>query len=298
MSANILPGMMIDIYWSESVRLLIIQVPTVLPTKEVRDLMTFVIASVIAPIYPPASIIPPNAHTHIINHTVLSIPAIPLVLASSVSIGLSVVTSIGIERILRGAITSVSDNVAPIGTICSMICGCAKTATTELRIADRNNVRNAGTFLYIIKMVAAGISSSHKEMLNVEAICALSAAISIFADEGTIKPATVNMIAQIISVGMFVMSIYLICLYKSTPEMLEDRYVVSESGEILSPKYAPDIIAPASHPLLNPIISPALSIAMPMVPIVVQELPRISEISVVNIKITNRNMDGFIRFNP
>ena len=57
------------------------QVPTVLPTRLVRDFITFVIASVMAPMYPPASITPPNAHTHIMSHTVLSIPAIPLVLA-------------------------------------------------------------------------------------------------------------------------------------------------------------------------------------------------------------------------
>ena len=121
MSANILPGMIIDIYWSESVRLLIMQVPSVLPTRVVRDLITLVITSVIAPIYPPASIIPPNAQTHIISHTVLSIPAIPLVLASSVSIGLSVTTSIGIDRILSGAIERVSVSVAPAGTICDTI---------------------------------------------------------------------------------------------------------------------------------------------------------------------------------
>ena len=86
-----------------------------------------------------------------------------------------------------------------------------------------NNVRNAGTFLYIIRIVAAGISNSHNETLKVEAICALSAATSILAFEGIIKPAIVNMMAQIIRVGTFVISIYLICLYKSTPAMLDDR---------------------------------------------------------------------------
>ena len=80
--------------------------------------------------------------------------------------------------------------------------------------------------------------------------------------------------------------------------MLEDKYVVSERGDILSPKYAPDIIAPASQALSNPIISPALSIAIPIVPIVVQELPRMREIIVVNRNITNRNIEGLIRFKP
>ena len=161
-----------------------------------------------------------------------------------------------------------------------------------------NNVRNAGTFLYIIKIVAAGISNSHNDTLKVDAICALSAATSIFALEGIKNPATIKMIAHNISVGILVISIYLICLYKSTPEILEDKYVVSERGDILSPKYAPDIIAPASQALSNPIISPALSIAIPIVPIVVQELPRIREIIVVNKNITNRNIEGLIRFNP
>lgn len=123
-------------------------------------------------------------------------------------------------------------------------------------------------------------------------------ATSRFAVDGITKPATANMIAQMNTVGRLVMSIYLICLYKSTPEILAARFVVSERGEILSPKYAPDMIAPASYPLLNPIISPALSIAIPIVPIVVHELPRISEISAVKMKITNRKIDGLMSFNP
>ena len=51
--------------------------------------------------------------------------------------------------------------------------------------------------------------------------------------------------------------------------MDEASIVVSDSGEILSPKYAPEIIAPAIHPSLNPCALPMPIRAIPIVAIVV-----------------------------
>lgn len=69
-----------------------------------------------------------------------------------------------------------------------------------------------------------------------------------------------------------------ICLKRSAPDTDEASTVVSDIGDILSPKYAPEIIAPAVNASG---ISSALPIprrAMPMVAMVVHEVPVIREI--------------------
>ena len=49
--------------------------------------------------------------------------------------------------------------------------------------------------------------------------------------------------------------------------------VVSDKGETLSPKYDPEMMAPAIHPVEKPCASPIPINAIPMVAMVVQELP-------------------------
>ena len=53
--------------------------------------------------------------------------------------------------------------------------------------------------------------------------------------------------------------------------------MVSDNGDILSPKYAPESMAPAVHPSLKPSALPMPISATPMVATVVQELPVITE---------------------
>ena len=73
--------------------------------------------------------------------------------------------------------------------------------------------------------------------------------------------------------GTVVISIYLICVKRGVPEEDEASTVVSDRGEILSPKYAPEIMAPADHPGSKPCAVPMPINATPTVAIVVQELP-------------------------
>lgn len=70
--------------------------------------------------------------------------------------------------------------------------------------------------------------------------------------------------------------------------MEEASIVVSDSGEILSPKYAPEIIAPAIHPSLNPCALPIPISAIPIVAIVVHELPVMTGISAQMIQVDAR----------
>src|SRR5574344_1057063 len=98
--------------------------------------------------------------------------------------------------------------------------------------------------------------------------------------------------------GIVVIVIYFTCLYRLTPATDAERLVVSERGETLSPKYAPEMIAPASQPTGSPIIVPALSMATPMVPTVVHELPARSDTIAQSRNVTSRNTLGWITISP
>ena len=65
---------------------------------------------------------------------------------------------------------------------------------------------------------------------------------------------------------------YLICVNNSAPHIAGAKFVVSERGDILSPKYAPEIIAPAVSPAEIPNAVPIASSAIPIVAMVDQEL--------------------------
>lgn len=66
------------------------------------------------------------------------------------------------------------------------------------------------------------------------------------------------------------------------------KYRSFRQREILSPKYAPEIIAPAIHPSLNPCALPIPISAIPIVAIVVHELPVMTEISAQMIQVDAR----------
>ncbi len=70
------------------------------------------------------------------------------------------------------------------------------------------------------------------------------------------------------------------------------KLVVSERGDILSPKYAPDIIAPAiiGVGIPNPIPTPIS--AIPTVPAVVHELPVANETIAHIIHVATKKIPG------
>ena len=76
------------------------------------------------------------------------------------------------------------------------------------------------------------------------------------------------------------------------------RFVVSLSGDILSPKYAPDITAPAVIPgdILKAV--PTATKAIPTVADVVYELPVVRETIAVTINVRGKNNEGLIKSNP
>src|SRR5690606_35975635 len=82
-----------------------------------------------------------------------------------------------------------------------------------------------------------------------------------------------NKISDKINAGTVVHPILRICSNKSTPTMEEARFVVSERGDILSPKKAPDTIAPAAIGKDKSSICAIPINATPTVAVVVKELP-------------------------
>ena len=74
----------------------------------------------------------------------------------------------------------------------------------------------------------------------------------------------------------------------------EARMVVSDKGDILSPKYAPEIMAPAIQPSSKPCAFPIPIRAIPMVAMVVHELPVITEINAQMMQVDARKKLGWI----
>ncbi len=85
---------------------------------------------------------------------------------------------------------------------------------------------------------------------------------------------------------------------KWSPAIEEARLVVSENGESLSPKYAPDTMAPAAIPEGTPNVVPIPISATPTVPAVDQELPVIKETTEDRTQAVTKKKEGFKIFNP
>ena len=68
-------------------------------------------------------------------------------------------------------------------------------------------------------------------------------------------------------------------LNKSVPATAGAKFVVSDKGDILSPKYAPEIIAPAVISGDKPMPADAPMSAIPTVPATVHELPILNAIN-------------------
>ena len=83
------------------------------------------------------------------------------------------------------------------------------------------------------------------------------------------------------------------CEMRSEPAIAGARLVVSDKGDILSPKYAPLRIAPAISPSEIFKAFPIPIKAIPIVAEVVQELPVAIETIIQIIQAAKRNILGF-----
>ena len=121
---------------------------------------------------------------------------------------------------------------------------------------------------------------------------------SLLSEISKLKPKIKkNIIVKIIE-GKVVYNIYLIWSNKLDPDIAAAKFVVSLNGDNLSPKYDPEITAPATIAGSIPRAFPIPIIAIPIVADVDQELPVEIE-TIAEIKIhEGRKSEGFIIFKP
>lgn len=74
--------------------------------------------------------------------------------------------------------------------------------------------------------------------------------------------------------------------------------VVSESGDILSPKYAPDSTAPATNGSGKPRPAPTPISATPMVPVVPQLVPVASAVIAQIMSVAGKKIEGERKVSP
>ena len=103
-------------------------------------------------------------------------------------------------------------------------------------VAEMNRVMMDGIRLAIRIPVMTGTINSHKEIWKVSLSEAEYMAIWSVAVASCAKPAMVKIVSVMIMDGTVVIIIYLICLNKGVSVTEEARTVVSDSGDILSPK--------------------------------------------------------------
>ena len=94
--------------------------------------------------------------------------------------------------------------------------------------------------------------SNHGVMLNVSRSDAENAAICAGSLISCVNPTIVNTISAMLNDGTVVIIIYRMWVKSGVSADDEASTVVSDRGEILSPKYAPEMIAPAIHPSSKP----------------------------------------------
>ena len=162
-----------------------------------------------------------------------------------------------------------------------------------------NNAGRAGTFFIMSNSTITGTKNNHGLMLKLLSIAINKFVISLeFCVLSIESPINKKMRSDMTKLGIVVYIMYLIWVNKFVPAIAGARFVVSDKGDILSPKYAPDIIAPAVRPFE---ISKALPIpnrAIPTVAIVDQELPEANETIAHMMAAATRKIFGFSICNP
>ena len=100
--------------------------------------------------------------------------------------------------------------------------------------------------------------------------------------------------------GPAVQNMFLMCwpVVRPRPTSFGTRIVVSESGDILSPKYAPQITAPAAAASERPMTFDMPTKATPSVPAVVHELPVTMPTTAQIAAVVTKKMVGLSRRTP
>ena len=98
--------------------------------------------------------------------------------------------------------------------------------------------------------------------------------------------------------GVVVHSIEPMCSKSVVPDIADARFVVSENGDCLSPKYAPEMIAPAVIAGSIPRPAPMPMKAIPTVPADDHELPHAMDMNDAARHAHTRKNFGFMILSP
>ena len=247
---------------------------------------------------PIASIIPPNTIAHITSQIVLSIPFIPPLVNKSFKSGFP--DSIEVSTVIAFKMETYASFIVSVldPDICFRTSGWKITANTAPSIVPINRAIRGGVFLKIIKTTIIGTIKTKGFILNVLLIVLIKTSLSVGPVETTKKFNSINTIKVMIIVGTVVRVKYLIWVNRSDPEIAGARFVVSLKGDNLSPKYAPEIIAPAAIPVGIPIALDIPMSAIPTVADVVQLLPVAKDIIAHITTQDGKKTEGWRIFNP
>ena len=101
-----------------------------------------------------------------INHTVLSMPAMPRVATSSSRWGLPVGIAVGPKQLISTPLNPDMKSRLPTPATFATISGWASSMATQAKTAAQKSVTMAGSLRTISTPVATGTSSSHGVMRN------------------------------------------------------------------------------------------------------------------------------------
>ena len=175
------------------------------------------------------------------------------------------------------------------------------TAITAPRRADTTSPGIAGAFLTITTIsTTTGIRHTGERLKCADRLSMYKSAVVVSTAPplALVNPKTVYRIREITRAGVVVQSMELICSNNVVPAIADAKFVVSENGDCLSPKYAPDTIAPAVMAGLIPRPAPIPINAIPTVPADDQELPHAMDINAAARHAQSKKNFGDISFNP
>ena len=226
-------------YWSPMVRLQNKPQPTVDVTMLMvldTDLTSISVMLFSMPL--PMST-PENVAATMIRKMVWSIPTIPLVdtkaLSDSVPVSMLVLPNIVVNNPLK-PLAKLRPSPAAAPPICAIMSGCENSATIPPSNADRKSVCIAVIFKAIQTPVNTGMSNSQADMLNEEEMDCVNSFMEIVPVASCVKLNIRNIINVITNAGMVVIIMYLIWVNNGVPVLEDARTVVSDRGDILSPK--------------------------------------------------------------
>ena len=179
-----------------------------------------------------------------------------------------------------------------------IICGWNTIANKAPNATPAINAGIAGVFLIISATTNIGTKKRKILILNFELSEISNSFIFWVVVVSIYRPIKKKIINVITKLGIVVYIIYLIWEKRSLDAIAAAKLVVSDNGDILSPKYAPEIIDPAISPSEIPRTWPIPINAIPIVAIVDQELPEAKDTIAHIIQDANKKNSGFRIWSP